>query len=82
MPTILRVLGWRLFFYADEGNEPIHVHARKGDAECKYWLRPEVFEIEEAWSHHVTPRLRREIRRILYENFDFIVAEWNRFFGV
>jgi len=38
MPTILVILGWRLFFYANEGNEPIHVHCRKGDMECKYWL--------------------------------------------
>ncbi|NIL99295.1 MAG: DUF4160 domain-containing protein, partial [Planctomycetales bacterium] len=32
MPTILRIRGWRVFFYADEGDEPIHVHARKADA--------------------------------------------------
>jgi hypothetical protein len=39
MPTILVLLGWRLFFYANERNEPIHVHCRKGDVECKYWIR-------------------------------------------
>ncbi|MEN6433661.1 MAG: DUF4160 domain-containing protein [Smithella sp.] len=38
MPTILLIMGWRLFFYANEGNEPIHVHCQKGDTECKYWL--------------------------------------------
>jgi len=31
MPTVLLVRGWRVFFCADEGNEPIHVHAKKGD---------------------------------------------------
>ncbi|MCG6536745.1 MAG: DUF4160 domain-containing protein, partial [Syntrophales bacterium LBB04] len=30
MPTILLIMGWRLFFYANERNEPIHVHCRKG----------------------------------------------------
>ena len=49
MPTVLLVRGWRVFFYADEGNEPVHVHAKKGDAECKLWLRTELFELEEAW---------------------------------
>jgi len=44
MPTILYVQGWRFHFYSNEGNEPIHVHAVKGDAECKYWLQPERFE--------------------------------------
>jgi Domain of unknown function (DUF4160) len=38
MPTILLLLGWRIFFYANEGNEPAHVHCRKGEKECKYWL--------------------------------------------
>ena len=32
MPTILYVQGWR--FHSYEGNEPMHVHAIKGDAEC------------------------------------------------
>ena len=31
MPRVLIMAGWRLFFYANEGPEPIHVHCRKGD---------------------------------------------------
>jgi hypothetical protein len=38
MPTVLYIKGWRLFFYSNEGNEPIHIHGQKGDKECKYWL--------------------------------------------
>jgi hypothetical protein len=43
--TILYVQGWRFYFYSNEGNEPMHVHAVKGDAECKYWLDPDRFDI-------------------------------------
>ena len=50
MPTILVLLGWRLFFYANEGNEPIHVHCRKGGVECKYWIDVDNFDIQEAYS--------------------------------
>ena len=81
MPTILNLRGWRVFFYSDEGNEPLHVHARKGDAECKFWLHQELFEIEEVWSQNLTPRLRREIRKIIYENFEVIAERWTRHFG-
>lgn len=81
MPTVLHRKGWRVFFYSDEGNEPLHVHARKGDAECKFWLHQDLFEIEEVWSHGLTPRLRREIRQIIYDNFDAIAEEWARLFG-
>ena len=81
MPTILAVRGWRVFFYANEGNEPPHVHARKGEAECKFWLRGDVYDVEEAWSSGLSPRLRREIRRIIFEHFDLILEEWDRRMG-
>lgn len=80
MPTILLVQGWRLFFHTNEGNEPVHIHCRKGDAECKYWLRPDLYEIEEAWSYNVTPRLRREVRKIIFDHFDLIVEAWEKCF--
>jgi hypothetical protein len=51
MPTVVMVRGWRVFFYSEEGNEPIHVHVRKGDCEAKFWLRVDEFDIEEAWPH-------------------------------
>lgn len=50
MPTILFVMGWRFFFYANERDEPIHIHCRKAEKECKYWLDREAFAIEEAYS--------------------------------
>jgi len=53
MPTILLILGWRLFFYANEGNEPIHVHCQKAEKECKYWLDRESFDINEAYSYNM-----------------------------
>ena len=55
MPTILLVKGWRIFFYSNEGNEPMHVHARKGDAECKFWIYAERFEIEEDFANGLKP---------------------------
>lgn len=38
MPTILRILGYRFYFYAMEGNEPAHVHIDKGAGTVKVWL--------------------------------------------
>ena len=81
MPTIILIRGWRIFFYVNEGSEPIHVHARKGDAECKLWLNVDAFDLEEAWEYNITPRLRRELRKIVFDHFDMIVEEWNHRFG-
>lgn len=79
MPTILLILGWRLYFYANEGNEPIHIHCRKSDMECKFWLDSDNSDIIEAFSYNMNSRDKREIIKIIYEYFEFIEAEWERF---
>ena len=38
MPTILRVDGFRFYFYSHEPNEPPHVHIDKDAATAKVWL--------------------------------------------
>ena len=80
MPTILLIAGWRLYFFANEGNEPIHIHAQKAEMECKYWLDLDAFEIREEFAHNFTPAARREVKKIIYDHFDYIVSEWNTFF--
>ena len=81
MPTILFIYGWRLFFYSNEGNEPIHVHAEKGDMECKFWLQIEEIEISEAFAFNLTPQAKKEIKKIIYQHFDLIVESWNNHFN-
>ena len=41
-----------------------HVHAEKGDMECKYWLLIEEVEIREALSFNLTPSAKKEIKKI------------------
>jgi hypothetical protein len=79
MPTILYIRGWRLFFYFNERNEPPHVHARKGDIDCKFWLLPDTFSIEEVYGYNLNPANRRDIRKIIFENFEYIVSEYQAF---
>jgi hypothetical protein len=49
--------------------------------ECKFWLKIEEFEIEETYSYKLTPSERKEIRKIIYAHFDFILEEWEKFFN-
>lgn len=81
MPTILYLRGWRFFFYSNEGNEPIHIHARKGGSECKYWLKVELYDIQEAYSYKLSPRDTREVRKIILQHFDEIIEAWNTYMG-
>ncbi len=79
MPTILVLFGWRLFFYANEGSEPMHVHCQNADKECKFWLNADGFDIQEAFSSNMSPRDTRQIRKIVFEHFEYIVEQWQEF---
>ncbi|MCH7575960.1 MAG: DUF4160 domain-containing protein [Candidatus Marinimicrobia bacterium] len=79
MPTILLVNGWRFFFYSNEGSEPIHIHCQKGDREAKFWLDSEEFEVTEAYGYQLSPRDRRQIKKIIFEYFEYIENEWEKF---
>lgn len=81
MPTVLQLQGWRCYFNSNEGHEAVHVYAQKGQSEAKYWLHPEQFVIEEDFEHNLTPRSRRDIRRIVYMHMDELMAAWTENFG-
>jgi hypothetical protein len=77
MPTLLRVEGFRFYFFSDERQEPPHVHVRKGDSVAKLWLQP----VELAFSRGFTrPELRR-IRELTFEHQAFFIEKWNEYFG-
>ncbi len=79
MPTVLMMFGWRFYFYANEREEPAHVHCKKGDAEAKYWLDLDAFEVVEAHAYNMSPAARRTVRQIILEQFDYLVGQWNEF---
>ena len=68
-----------LFLYANEGNEPIPVHCRKRDMECKYWRGDENFDIQEAYPYAMPPGGKKQIRKIIFEHFDYIRDQWKKF---
>ncbi len=79
MPTVLYIMGWRFFCYANEGNEPIHIHCRKAEKECKYWLDAENFDVEEAYSYNMNNKDKRQVKKIIFEYFEHIEEEWTDF---
>jgi len=48
--------------------------------ECKYWLLVEEVEIKEEFSFNMSPNSKREIKKIIYQNFHLIIESWNNFF--
>jgi len=40
MPVVLRVKGYKFWFYEVDLDEPPHVHVGKEGKEAKYWIDP------------------------------------------
>lgn len=78
MPTVLLVDGYRFFFYSQEGNEPMHVHVVKGNAEGKLWLEP---KLSAAFFINFTVREKREIMAHAQKNYFLLKRKWNEHFG-
>ncbi len=72
MPIILRVKGYRFWFYEADLDEPAHVHVGKGGQEAKYWLNP----VKMARTGRFRPVDLREIERIIDDNRDFLLNAW------
>ena len=61
MPTILRLDGYRFFFFSNEHDEPAHIHVEFGDKLAKYWLEP----VELASSQRVRSHELGAVRRLV-----------------
>jgi hypothetical protein len=76
MPTLLRVEGFRFFFYSNERQEPAHVHVEKGDGEAKLWLQP----VALSYSNGLTPAELRRVRELTFEHQASFLERWNEHF--
>jgi hypothetical protein len=77
MPTVLRVRQYRFFFYAGDRDEPPHVHVEHEKNIAKFWLKPVRLEN----SGGFTRVQLNEIQRLVEENEEILLDEWNEFFN-
>jgi len=76
MPTILRLYGYRFFFYSLEGSEPTHIHIEKGDCVAKYWLRP----VQLASNYGFKSPDLVKLNKIVNNNRYLFLEKWNEYF--
>ena len=73
MPTVLRSRGYAVFFFSHEGNEPAHMHVRKGDGIAKCWLGP----VRLAYSEGFKEQELRAILKLLAEHEAELIRAWH-----
>jgi hypothetical protein len=77
MPTIFRKLGFRFFFYSNEGNEPPHVHVEKGDGDGKYWIEP----VKKSYMRNFKKREEKQVNQIVHDEQETFKKKWYEFFS-
>lgn len=77
MPTILRIKGYRFFFFSREDSEPAHIHVEQADRYAKFWLNPvQLAESVGFRSNEIT-----ELRKLVEENKNLFKEKWNEYFS-
>jgi len=77
VPVILRVKGYRFWFYQADLEEPPHVHVGKQGREAKFWLQP----IAVARAGRFREQELREAEGILIQHLDVVLEAWQRELG-
>lgn len=77
MPTVLNKNGFKFFFYSAEGDEPCHIHVRKGEGDGKIWLEPGIIE---EYLEGFKSQQNTQIRKIVNENKDYFIEKWYEYF--
>jgi hypothetical protein len=77
VPTLLRVRGFRFFFYSLEEREPPHVHVAHAGRYAKFWLDPVALAEGRAFRDHELT----EIRRIVLANAATFREKWHGYLG-
>ncbi|MBC7889688.1 MAG: DUF4160 domain-containing protein [Ferruginibacter sp.] len=67
----------RLFSYSNENKKPAYIHTKKGGADGKIWLLP---NLKIAYRHGFSSSGAKEIEEIALKNIDFLIKKWNDYF--
>jgi len=77
LPALLRVRGYRFFFFSMEGREPAHIHVGHAGRYAKFWLEPVNLANNRGFRGHELS----EIRELVIENRDLFREKWHEYFG-
>lgn len=77
VPTILRIRGYRFFFFSNERAEPPHIHVELAERYAKFWVESVSLAANAGFrSGELT-----ELRALVVEHRAFFLEKWNEYFG-
>jgi hypothetical protein len=83
LPNLFTVSGYKIYFWSNEGNEPIHVHVAKGKPVpngTKLWLTRSGGCIIASNGSNIPAKELNELMEFISAQFSMICDEWKKFF--
>jgi len=75
MPTVLKIDGFRFFFFSDE-YIPEHIHIEKGDS----YIRIEIESLKVTNSYNISSKETKKLVKLVAEDKDKLKEAWNEYF--
>ncbi len=75
MPTVLRIDGYRFFFFSDE-HTPSHIHIEKGDG----YTRIELETLTITDSYNLNSKELKKLCNLVNNNNEKLIKAWNEYF--
>ena len=85
LPSLFTVSGYKIFFWSNENNEPIHVHVCKGKLSSnatKIWLTKNGGCILASNGSHIPQKELNELMEFIAAQFFMICAAWKEHFVI
>lgn len=85
MPNLFSYLGYSIFFWANENNEPIHIHVCQGSPTpnaTKIWLTKSGDCILANNNSKISNKDLNKLYKAIQSNFFYIISEWKNFYGI
>jgi hypothetical protein len=77
VPALLRIDGYRFFFFSLEDREPPHVHVAQAGRYAKFWLNPVMLASNRGFrGYELTV-----IRDLVLEHRSLFLEKWDAYFG-
>lgn len=82
MPSIIEIFGYKRYFWANENNEPIHIHISKGKPtqnSTKIWLTKSGGCVLANNNSRIPSKDLNALMDVVTSNYFFIIAQWKKF---
>ena len=78
LPTLFKILGYYIYFWSGDGNEPVHVHVGKGvpsENDTKIWVGDKIELVHN--KGHIPDKDLLKILRLVSQNKLRIIKAWH-----